>query len=280
MIMKLSLAYSTCPNDTFIFYAIANRKIDLEGLEFDIEMHDIDVLNRNAAASGRKPDVTKISSNAYGIGIWKDYITLDAGAALGRNNGPMLVARKCFDISDMDSKRILIPGVNTTANLLFSVFFPNAKNKTPMLFSDIEGNVINGSYDCGLLIHEGRFTYKSKGLEKIVDFGEMWEQNMHKPIPLGTIIASRSLGRNVAMKVSRIIRRSIEYAFQHPQEAFPYIREHARELSDEVTQSHIKLYVNDFSVDLGPEGRDAISFLYQKAMEVGFIKELPQDIFL
>ncbi len=277
--MKLSLAYSTCPNDTFIFYAIANRKIDLEGIEFDIEMHDIDVLNRNALSAGN-PDITKISSNAYGIDIWKNYVTLDSGAALGRNNGPMLVARKYFDPKEMDDKSILIPGVNTTANLLFSVFFPNAKDKTPMLFSEIEGNVIAGNYDCGLLIHEGRFTYKSKGLEKIVDFGEMWEQNMHKPIPLGTIIAKRSLGHDLALKVSRIIRRSIEYAFAHPQEALPYIREHARELSDEVTQSHIKLYVNDFSVDLGAEGRDAISFLYQKAYEVGMIKELPREIFL
>lgn len=277
--MRLSLAYSSCPNDTFIFYAIANRKIDLEGLEFDIEMHDIDVLNKGAL-SAAKPDITKISSSAYGMDIWKDYVTLDAGAALGRNNGPMLVARKYFDPSEMDGKRILIPGINTTANLLFTVFFPNAANKTPMLFSDIEGKVIDGSYDCGLLIHEGRFTYKSKGLEKIVDFGEMWEQNMHKPIPLGTIIAKRSLGHDMAIKVSRIIRRSIEYAFAHPQEALPYIREHARELSDEVTQSHIKLYVNDFSVDLGSEGRDAISFLYQKACEVGIIKELPREIFL
>jgi len=277
--MRLSLAYSTCPNDTFIFYAIANRRIDLEGIDFDIEMHDIDVLNHNAA-SDSKPDITKISSNAYGIDIWRDYVTLDAGAALGRNNGPMLVAAKEFDVRNMDCKRILIPGVNTTANLLFSVFFPNAKDKTPMLFSRIEGEVISGNYDCGLLIHEGRFTYRDKGLVKIADFGELWEEHMHKPIPLGTIIAKRSLGSDVARKVSRIIRRSIEYAFAHPDEALPYIREHARELSDDVTQSHIRLYVNDFSIDLGAEGRDAITFLYQKAYEVGMIKEMPKEIFL
>lgn len=277
--MRLSLAYSTCPNDTFIFYAIANRRIDLEGIDFDIEMHDIAVLNQNACRSDCS-DITKISSNAYGAGLWKKYVTLDSGAALGRNNGPLLVSRQYFDPAQMDCKRILIPGVDTTANLLFSVFFPNAKDKTPMLFSRIEGEVISGNYDCGLLIHEGRFTYKSKGLEKIVDFGEKWEQEMHRPIPLGTIIARRDLGADVAAKVSRIIRRSIEYAFAHPDEAMPYIREHARELSDDVTRSHIALYVNDFSVHLGNEGREAITFLYQKAFEVGMIPELPVDIFL
>lgn len=277
--MKISLSYSTCPNDTFIFYAIANKKIDLEGLDFEISMHDIDVLNHNAENIDC-PDVTKISSNAYSVNLWKKYVTLDSGSALGRNNGPMLVANKYFDENEMDTKKILIPGINTTANLLFSIFFPNAKNKTPMLFSKIEGEVIEGNYDCGLLIHEGRFTYKQKGLVKIVDFGEKWEQEMHKPIPLGTIIAKRSLDKELIIKINRIIRRSIDYAFAHRNEAMPYIREWARELSDEVTQSHINLYVNDFSRDLGEEGRAAISFLYQKALECGYLKELPRDIFI
>lgn len=277
--MKIRLAYSTCPNDTFIFYAIANKKIDLEGLDFDIEMHDIDVLNRNAA-SGDSPEVTKISSNAYGVNIWKKYVTLDSGAALGRNNGPVLVAKDYFDPSEMVSKRILIPGINTTANLLFSVFFPGAKDKTPVLFSKIEGEVLSGNYDCGLLIHEGRFTYRERGLVKIIDFGEKWESVMHRPIPLGTIIARRDLGIDIARQVSRIIRRSIQYAYEHTDESMPYIRQYARELSDDVIKSHIGLYVNDFSVDLGDEGREAISFLYHKAVEVGMMTEMPQQMFL
>ncbi len=277
MFMKLS--FSTCPNDTFIFYAIANKKVDLEGIEFEISMHDIDVLNRNAA-SANAPEITKISSNAYGIDLWKRYVTLDSGAALGRNNGPVLVAKDYFDPSEMTTKKILIPGINTTANLLFSVFYPDAKNKTPMLFSKIEGEVLSGNYDCGLLIHEGRFTYKDRGLVKIVDFGEQWEQVMHRPIPLGTIIARRDIGIDTAQKVSRIIRRSIEYAYAHTDEAMPYIRQYARELSDEVIKSHIGLYVNEFSVDLGKEGKDAITFLYQKAKEVGMIEEMPKEMFL
>ena len=275
----MKLSFSTCPNDTFIFYAIANKKIDLEGIDFEISMHDIDVLNKNAA-SDDAPEITKISSNAYGIDLWKKYITLDAGAALGRNNGPMLVAAKYFDPKEMSSKRILIPGINTTANLLFSVFFPDAKDKTPMLFSRIEGEVLSGNYDCGLLIHEGRFTYKERGLVKIIDFGEQWEQVMHHPIPLGTIIARRDIGIDTARKVSRIIRRSIEYAYAHTDEAMPYIRSYARELSDDVIKSHIGLYVNEFSIDLGAEGKEAITFLYQKAKEVGMIDEMPREMFL
>ncbi len=275
----MKLSFSTCPNDTFIFYAIANKKVDLEGIEFEISMHDIDVLNRNAA-SANAPEITKISSNAYGIDLWKRYVTLDSGAALGRNNGPVLVAKDYFDPSEMTTKKILIPGINTTANLLFSVFYPDAKNKTPMLFSKIEGEVLSGNYDCGLLIHEGRFTYKDRGLVKIVDFGEQWEQVMHRPIPLGTIIARRDIGIDTAQKVSRIIRRSIEYAYAHTDEAMPYIRQYARELSDEVIKSHIGLYVNEFSVDLGKEGKDAITFLYQKAKEVGMIEEMPKEMFL
>ncbi|MBQ5451943.1 MAG: 1,4-dihydroxy-6-naphthoate synthase, partial [Bacteroidales bacterium] len=153
--MKLRLSYSTCPNDTFIFYAIANRKIDLEGLDFEISLHDIDILNKNAAKDDC-PEITKISSNAYAVSLWKKYVTLNSGAALGRNNGPLLVAKNAFPLDEINTKKILIPGVDTTANLLFSVFFPDAKNKTPMLFSKIEGEILAENYDCGLLIHEGR----------------------------------------------------------------------------------------------------------------------------
>lgn len=276
--MKLTLAYSTCPNDTFIFDALANGKIDTEGIDFEISLADIDVLNKNAVAANA-PDVTKISSNAYGIDIWKNYVILDSGSALGRNNGPLLVAKEAFPLSEMDSKKILIPGVNTTANLLFTTFFPNAKDKTPLLFSKIEGEVISGHYDAGLLIHEGRFTYQSKGLVKIADMGELWEQKFGMPIPLGSIIAKRSLPQDVIAKVDRIIRRSVQYSLNNPESPMPYIRDNAREMDDTVMRSHIALYVNNFSVSLGEEGRAAITFLYQKAFENGLYKELPEGIF-
>lgn len=276
--MKLTLAYSTCPNDTFIFDALANGKIDTEGIDFEISLADIDVLNKNAVAAN-PPDITKISSNAYGIDIWKNYVILDSGSALGRNNGPLLVAKEAFPLSEMDSKKILIPGVNTTANLLFTTFFPNAKDKTPLLFSKIEGEVISGHYDAGLLIHEGRFTYQSKGLVKIADMGELWEQNFGMPIPLGSIIAKRSLPQDIITKVDRIIRRSVQYSLNNPESPMPYIRDNAREMDDDVMRNHIALYVNNFSVSLGEEGRAAITFLYQKAFENGLYKELPEGIF-
>lgn len=276
--MNLTLAYSTCPNDTFIFDALANGKIDTEGIDFEISLADIDVLNKNAVAAN-PPDITKISSNAYGIDIWKNYVILDSGSALGRNNGPLLVAKEAFPLSEMDSKKILIPGVNTTANLLFTTFFPNAKDKTPLLFSKIEGEVISGHYDAGLLIHEGRFTYQSKGLVKIADMGELWEQKFGMPIPLGSIIAKRSLPQDVIAKVDRIIRRSVQYSLDNPESPMPYIRDNAREMDDTVMRSHIALYVNNFSVSLGEEGRAAITFLYQKAFENGLYKELPEGIF-
>ncbi len=277
--MKLTLAYSTCPNDTFIFDALANGKIDTEGIDFEISLADIDVLNKNAV-SANPPDITKISSNAYGIDIWKNYVILDSGSALGKNNGPLLVAKEAFPLSEMNSKRILIPGVNTTANLLFTTFFPNAKDKTPLLFSKIEGEVISGHYDAGLLIHEGRFTYKSKGLVKIADMGELWEQNFGMPIPLGSIIAKRSLPQDIITKVDRIIRRSVQYSLNNPESPMPYIRDNAREMDDTVMRSHIALYVNIFSVSLGKEGRQAIEFLYKKAFENGLYKELPKGMFL
>lgn len=277
--MKLTLAYSTCPNDTFIFDALANGKIDTEGIDFEISLADIDVLNKNAV-SANPPDITKISSNAYGIDIWKDYVILDSGSALGRNNGPLLVAKEAFPLTEINQKRILIPGVNTTANLLFTTFFPNAKDKTPMLFSEIEKEVINRHYDAGLLIHEGRFTYKSKGLVKLADMGELWEKKFNMPIPLGSIIARRTLSPDIIAKVDRIIRRSVQYSLNNPESPMPYIRDNAREMDDTVMRSHIALYVNNFSVSLGKEGRQAIEFLYKKAFENGLYKELPNGMFL
>lgn len=277
--MKLSLAYSTCPNDTYIFEAIAEKKINLNGLDFDISMSDIDVLNNNALTADA-PDITKISANAYAAGLWKDYVILNSGAALGHANGPVLVAKQQFALENLPLKTILIPGVNTTANLLLSIFFPNAKNKKTMLFSEIEPNIISEKYDCGLLIHEGRFTYQSRGLKKIVDFGELWEQKTQMPIPLGFIVAKRSLSKDIIKQVDNLIMQSIEFAQNNTAQAMPYIRTYAQEMEEQVMLNHIALYVNNYTHHLGKKGCNAIEYFFKKAFDAGLLPQMPQNCFL
>lgn len=276
--MKISLAFSTCPNDTFIFDALVNHKIDTQDIDFDVTLADIDVLNNNAARD--QFQVTKISTFAYADDIWNNYKILNSGSALGVNNGPVLVASDYFPDSDIKNKSILIPGVKTTANLLLSFFYPDAINKTVSLFSDIESQVLNSKADCGLLIHEGRFTYQSRGLKKIVDFGEKWQQTLNMPIPLGFIVATRSLPDDIVAKIDNLIYKSICYSFEHSESPMPYIRQNAREMSDDVMRSHIKLYVNDFTRSLGVSGKNAITFMYKTAYEKLLIDKMPSDIFI
>ena len=276
--MKLSLAYSTCPNDTYIFAAVDQKKIDLQGIDFDISMADIDVLNTNATQKNA-PDITKISANAYADKLWKDYVILNSGSALGFANGPVLVAKNYFDVEELNSKKILIPGINTTANMLLSIFFPDAKNKTPMLFSEIENQVLNGNYDCGLLIHEGRFTYQSRGLKKIVDFGELWEQHTKMPIPLGFIIAKRTLPLEIIATVDNIIKRSIDYARTNTADIMPFIRNYAQEMNNDVMLNHIKLYVNNFTYNLGNDGRAAAEYFFKRAYQSNLLTQLPEKVF-
>lgn len=276
--MKISLAFSTCPNDTFIFDALVNHKIDTQDIDFDVTLADIDVLNNNAARD--QFQVTKISTFAYADDIWNNYKILNSGSALGVNNGPVLVASDYFPDSDIKNKSILIPGVKTTANLLLSFFYPDAINKTVSLFSDIESQVLNSKADCGLLIHEGRFTYQSRGLKKIVDLGEKWQQTLNMPIPLGFIVATRSLPDDIVAKIDNLIYKSICYSFEHSESPMPYILQNAREMSDDVMRSHIKLYVNDFTRSLGVSGKNAITFMYKTAYEKLLIDKMPSDIFI
>ena len=277
--MKLTLAFSPCPNDCFMFDAIVHRRIDLEGLEFDVRLADVEALNKAAFAG--EVDVTKLSYHAYAY-CARDYVLLDAGSALGRNCGPLLISRRAISQDEVASGtlRIAIPGKYTTANFLLGLACPAARNKIELLFSDIEGAVLDGRVDAGLIIHENRFTYAARGLKKIVDLGEFWEGTTAAPIPLGGIVVRRSLPDDVKPIVNRLVRRSVEYAFAHRSASLPYVREHAQEMREDVMYQHIDLYVNGYSVDLGPDGRRAVELLFEKAKALGVIPAIEQPLFL
>lgn len=275
--MKLTLGFSPCPNDTFIFEAMVHGRIDTEGLEFDWFLADVEELNRRAIEGS--VDITKMSYHAYARAA-AGYLILDAGSALGRNNGPLVVSRRLLDPGELNDSLIAIPGVNTTANLLFSIFWPEATRKREYLFSDIPGAVLSGEVDAGLIIHETRFTYEALGLIKIADTGERWEALTGLPVPLGGIVVNRGIDEETAARVNRAIRRSIGYAYASPEASVSFIRKYARETDAEVTREHIELFVNSFSLSLGQEGRAAIERLYAVALEKGVIEPLPERIFL
>ena len=224
--MTLSLGFSPCPNDCFMFDAIVHRRIDLEELDFDVRMADVEALNTDAFAGAA--DVTKLSFHAYAH-CAGSYVLLDAGSALGRNCGPLLISRRAISTDEVAGGRlrIAIPGRYTTANFLMGLAFPAAQDKTELLFSAIKPAVACERYDAGLIIHENRFTYEQKGLKKVIDLGEFWEGETGAPIPLGGIVIRRSLPDEVKLAVNRVVRRSVEYAFAHPQASLPFVRQHA-----------------------------------------------------
>ena len=259
--MKLTLGFSPCPNDTFIFDALVNNKIDTEGLEFETVLEDVETLNQWALEG--KLDITKLSFPAFFQSL-DNYVLLNAGSALGKGVGPLLISKNetkstNYEISDQS---IAIPGVNTTANLLLSFAFPAATNKIPMIFSAIEDAVLTSKTDLGVIIHENRFTYQQKGLHKVMDLGENWEGKMKTPIPLGGIAISQSVKRATALKVNKLISKSLEYAFSNYPLVTEYVKQHSQEMSEEIMRQHIDLYVNNFSIDLGNEGKEAINKLF------------------
>jgi 1,4-dihydroxy-6-naphthoate synthase len=258
--MKLSLGFSPCPNDTFIFDALVNKKIDTEGLEFEPVLEDVQTLNE--WASQGKLDITKLSLPAL-FNNSEKYVILSSGSALGKGVGPLLIGKKMVDMGDVVHCTIAIPGENTTAHFLLNFAFPTVGKKVPMLFSEIEEAVLQGKVDLGVIIHENRFTYQQKGLHKICDLGEVWEERQKAPIPLGCIGAKRSLPNDVQQKVDRLIRKSLEYSFQSYPKVSSYIKEHAQAMEEEVMRKHIELYVNDFSLDLKEAGRKAIEQLHR-----------------
>lgn len=276
---KLSLGFSPCPNDCFIFDAIVNQRIYLEGIDFDVRMEDVETLNRWAVEGNL--GCTKLSFHAFAH-LTTVYQLLNAGSALGFNCGPLLISKRDISFEEMRSNQlnIAIPGKLTTANFLLSIALPQATNKKEMLFSEIENAVINEDVDAGLIIHENRFTYQQKGLKKIIDLGEYWESLIHAPIPLGGIVIKRNFSDELKQKIDRIIKKSVQYAFAHPEEAMPFIKQHAQEMDPKVMQQHIQLYVNDYSVDLGNTGRDAVILMMQKAQELNLVNQINQDLFV
>ena len=258
--MKLTLGFSPCPNDTFIFDALVHHKIDTEGLEFEVIFADVEQLNKWAFQG--KLDITKLSYNVFTQCV-NDYALLDSGSALGNNCGPLLI-KKPNTILTKESK-IAIPGKYTTANMLLNIAFPNHQNKVEMLFSEIENKVLEGRVDAGLIIHENRFTYQEKGLEKAKDLGEFWEEETGLPIPLGGIVVKRELPLATQQKIERVLRKSVEYAFENPNSSADYVKFHAQEMGKEVVDAHIALYVNNYSISLGEQGRKAVELLFEKS---------------
>ncbi len=287
--MKLTLGFSPCPNDTFIFDALIHHKIDTKGLEFTVEYHDVETLNQKAFQG--ELDITKLSYHAFAYVLDK-YALLDAGSALGFGVGPLLITKNedlaerlsqyagAFLPQELQKLRIGIPGKYTTANFLLSLAYPLLQNKEELIFSEIEQALLTGKIDLGLIIHENRFTYQDKGLFKVVDLGDYWEQTTQQPIPLGGIVIKRSLPAEVKLLVNELVHQSVEYAFAHPKSGLEYIRSHAQEMEEAVMYKHIELYVNRYSSDLGQEGKEAIRVLFDRARALELIPKSTERLFL
>jgi 1,4-dihydroxy-6-naphthoate synthase len=275
--MRLTLGFSTCPNDTFIFDAMVNSKIDTEGLEFDYFLADVEELNRRTFNS--ESDISKISYHAYSY-IAGDYILLNSGSALGHNNGPLLVSSRTVEPVEFTKLKIAIPGKYTTANLLLSIALPGIIDKQEYLFSDIEDAVLSGEVDAGVLIHENRFTYKERGLKKLLDLGEEWERSTGSPIPLGGIAIKRSVPDNVSRIVDRVLARSIDFAFNNPSSVYDFVKRYAVSMDQKVMESHINLYVNEYTRNLGKAGKKAVERLFKEATDRALIPHLPDKLFV
>lgn len=271
-----TLGFSPCPNDTFIFDALVNGRIDTQGLEFDVYLGDVEDLNRKALVG--ELDVTKLSFRAFG-GLTARYTLLNAGCALGRGVGPLLVRAKSAD-TPTPPRKVAIPGHYTTANYLLGLAYPGITDKTEVLFSDIEEAVLSGEYDAGLLIHENRFTYEERGLEKIRDLGDFWEETTGLPIPLGGIAVKRTIVREQQQQIEGLLLESVKYAIAHPEASSDYVRQHAQAMDPQVMRQHIDLYVNEYTVDLGEAGRSAVRHFITDGRAKGLLKPGAEDYIL
>jgi 1,4-dihydroxy-6-naphthoate synthase len=267
----VTLAFSPCPNDTFIFDALVNKKIDNEGFEFEVVLEDVQTLNKWALEE--RIDFTKISYGVLPL-IQKNYCVLESGGALGKGVGPLLISNKQLATSNLEQTNtnsplsisnlpIAIPGENTTAHLLFSLAYPNATNKKFMVFNKIEDYVLDNQNALGVIIHENRFTYQQKGLHKVLDLGAFWEETIKLHIPLGGIVAHKRIDKSISQKVDKLIRRSLQYAFENYPLITDYVKLHSQEMEVAVMKQHIDLYVNNFSLGLGAEGHLAVIKLLQ-----------------
>ncbi len=271
----LTLGFSPCPNDTFIFDALIHQKIDTEGLRFEVVLGDVEDLNRRAFRT--ELDITKLSYHAFAF-LTENYALLHSGSALGNNCGPLLISKKTMEPNA--EHRVAIPGKYTTANFLLGIAFPELSKKTETLFSDIETVVLDEKFDMGLLIHENRFTYAERGLVCIADLGALWETRTGLPIPLGGIVVRRHFPSELQQKINRVLRRSVEFAQENPAQTLNYVAQHAQAMSREVMQQHINLYVNHFTVDLGEKGKAAVERLFEEAWALNLIPKNNLPIFI
>lgn len=275
---KINIAFSPCPNDTFMMAGLVSGKVGVEGFTFIPHLADIEELN-NLAQEGQM-DVLKMSVNAYPMASI-NYQMLRVGAALGTNNGPVVVCKPGDEGKIADTQaRIAVPGMHTTANLLMTIFYPELTDKTGVLFSEIEKNVLNGNFDIGVLIHENRLTYAEKGLVKIADLGVLWKEHNDCALPLGCFAVKRRLQLDYKRAIEEAIRKSIIYGYEHLDEVMPYIRQHAQNMSDDVILEHIRTYVNHFSVNLGNEGTSAIRAIFRRAKHASMYNLLTEPIFI
>lgn len=275
--MQLTLGFSPCPNDTFIFDALLHGKIDTEGLTFVPVIEDVEALNQMAFR--QQLHITKLSYHAFAH-LLPHYALLNAGSALGEKVGPLLIAKHPMEEEAINAAAIAIPGKYTTANFLLSLAFPNARNRKEMLFSDIENAVLHGQSDIGLIIHENRFTYQDKGLIKLMDLGDYWESTSGLPIPLGGIVVRRDLEKETQQKVDRVLARSVAHALKHPESSKDFVRQYAQEMEEKVMYKHIRLYVNHYTKDLGQKGRAAVQHLFKVATEKGVMPAPEAPVFV
>ena len=271
-----SLAFSPCPNDTFMFDGLVNQ--GLNGL-VDLQYDFLDIEKLNEAALDAKYDYTKLSFGVFPK-VAKDYEITDSGCALGHACGPLLITKPGYDPEALKQLPVAIPGLHTTANLLMSILFPEFKNKKVYVFSEIEDAVLKGEVAAGLIIHENRFTYQSKGLVKVFDIGDVWEKRTGLPVPLGCIAIRRSLPAEEKLFLQQKLKESIELAFKDPAKSASFVAAHSQEMSPEVQRQHIDLYVNNFSVSLGEKGKEAIRYLFAKGAEAGLLPVVEDSLFL
>jgi len=273
----LTLGYSPCPNDTFLFYPLVHGSIPRNGFQFSERLEDVETLNCLAMKGAL--DICKVSYHAFAH-IRERYILLRSGGAMGRGCGPLIVSKKVHEAGELSGKRIAVPGQFTTACLLLQLFEPTLAEVIFLPFDKIMSAVIEGKADAGLIIHESRFTYQSYGLHKVLDLGEWWEKSTGLPLPLGGIAAKRSLGPAVLARLSSLVRTSVEYARNHPGETLRYVHSHSQEMSDEVCSAHISLYVNDYSLDPGPEGERATELLFARGEQLGLFPRSCAPLFV
>lgn len=275
--MKFTIGFSPCPNDTFIFDALVNKKIDTEGFTFEVLLEDVQTLN--LWAINKKLDISKISYGVLPL-VTEEYILLKNGGALGERVGPLLISKEPNILASIQDRVVAIPGVNTTAHMLFSFAFPYAAKKSFLVFNEIEDAVLTGKAEAGVIIHENRFTYQNKGLIRLIDLGEFWERKTQAPIPLGGIVVRREYDTEVKKKLENLIRKSLAYSLNNYPFISDFVSSHSQEMSEDVMRKHIKLYVNDYSIDVGEKGEAAVKKLLEVYCNIHNCTSSAQNLFV